>query len=212
MLGLPQSSITLAAPEFRSGSQSTDGFYPIYSPRWPYPQPGESYQHLPPNRFHTTVEDPVSTFGADVDTASYTNIRRFLSAGQLPPPDAVRVEELVNYFHFAYAEPRGPKPIALTTEVGECPWAPSHKLVLIGARAKACGAARVEGRNIVLLIDVSGSMAAKDRLPLIKTVAQHVRRHAASRTDRIAIVTYAGTSGIALPSTAARHRAHDPAT
>jgi Ca-activated chloride channel family protein len=208
--GLPQSSLNIpidAVPQATRQSPSTDGFYPIYSPRWPYPPQGESYLHLPPNRFHTAFEDPVSTFGADVDTASFSNIRRFLSAGQLPPADAVRVEELVNYFHFNYAEPRGPKPIALTTEVGDCPWAPAHKLVLVGARAKSVSTREVEGRNLVLLIDVSGSMADKDKLPLIKT-ALNMFVDTLEPADRLAIVTYAGESGIALPSTEARNRAH----
>jgi len=102
-----------------------------------YPHGREGYAHVAPNQFQSTYDQPLSTFGADVDTASYTNIRRILSGGHLPPRDAVRVEEFVNYFHFAYDEPRDGRPIAITTEVGDCPWAPSHKLVLIGARAKA---------------------------------------------------------------------------
>jgi Ca-activated chloride channel family protein len=90
--------------------------------------PGETYAEFSPNRFHATLDRPLSTFGADVDTASYSNIRRFLSSGQLPPAEAVRVEEMINYFRFDYAAPRGPHPIALTTEIGDCPWAPGHKL------------------------------------------------------------------------------------
>ena len=173
------------------------------APYWP-PQSNESYAHVDPNRFHRTADQPLSTFGADVDTASYTNVRRFLSAGQLPPPDAVRVEELVNFFKFDYAEPRGGAPLALTTEVGDCPWAPTHKLVLVGARARS-STHESEGRNIVLLIDVSGSMQPDDRLPLIKS-ALALFVDTLRPDDRIAIVTYAGTSGIALPSTLARNR------
>ena len=158
------------------GGAAAGGGYPmdrIEAP-WPgtryYPAPsGESYAHVDANRFHATRNEPLSTFGADVDTASYSNIRRFLSNGQLPPSDAVRVEEIVNYFRFPYAQPTGGRPIGLTAEVGDCPWAPSHKLVLIGARARSSSAREIEGRNIVLLIDVSGSMAPAERLPLIKT-------------------------------------------
>lgn len=167
---------------------------------------GERYARVEPNPFRTTSDEPLSTFAADVDTASYANVRRFLSAGQLPPANAVRVEEMINYFRFDYAEPRDGRPIALTTEVGECPWAPAHKLVLIGARAKVPSGREIEGRNIVLLIDVSGSMAPAERLPLIKTaLAQFV--DTLKPDDRIAIVTYAGNSGVALPSTPVRERA-----
>jgi Ca-activated chloride channel family protein len=165
----------------------------------------EAYQHSAPNRFEVARRSPLSTFGADVDTASFSNVRRFLGAGQLPPADAVRVEELVNYFRFPYAEPRADRPIGLTTEVGPCPWAPTHKLVLIGARAKAQSNNDVGSRNLVLLIDVSGSMESPDRLPLIKT-ALGLFVDTLREDDRVAIVTYAGTSGLALPSTEVRNR------
>ena len=196
----------------QAGGGGRGGGYPmdkIEAP-WPgtryYPSPsGESYAHVDANRFHSTRNEPLSTFGADVDTASYSNIRRFLSSGQLPPSDAVRVEEIVNYFRFPYAAPTGGRPIGLTAEVGDCPWAPSHKLVLIGARARSSSAREIEGRNIVLLIDVSGSMAPAERLPLIRT-ALGMFVDTLSADDRIAIVTYAGSSGVALPSTPVRRR------
>ena len=119
---------------------------------WPmYPQPsGETYTSIEPNRFQRTLDHPLSTFGADVDTASYSNARRMLSSGQLPPSEAIRVEEFVNYFHFGYDAPRDGRPMALTTEIGDCPWAPSHKLVLIGARAALPAPREVSGRNLVL--------------------------------------------------------------
>ncbi len=166
---------------------------------------GERYAHVEPNRFHSTRAQPLSTFGADVDTASYANVRRFLSSGQLPPRDAVRIEELINYFRYDYGAPAGNSPIALTTEIGDCPWAPSHKLVLIGARARTPDPREIEGRNIVLLLDVSGSMAPADRLPMIKT-ALGMFVDTLEPDDRLAIVTYAGSSGLALPSTPARRR------
>lgn len=147
----------------------------------------------------------MSTFGADVDTASYANVRRFLSRGQQPPPDAVRIEELINYFRFDYALPGNTHPFALTTEIGECPWAPSHRLVLIGARAKAPASREITRRNLVLLLDVSGSMASPDKLPLIQT-ALGLFVDTLAPDDRLAIVTYAGTSGVALPSTPVRRR------
>jgi Ca-activated chloride channel family protein len=170
-----------------------------------YPHSGERYARIEPNRFQSAFEHPLSTFGADVDTASYTNVRRFLSQGQLPPRDAVRVEEFVNYFRFAYASPRDGRPMAITTEIADCPWAPAHKLVLIGARARASQPREVEGRNIVLLLDVSGSMAPPERLPLIQS-ALRMFVDTLDTDDRLAIVTYAGTSGVALPSTSMRHR------
>ena len=167
---------------------------------------GELYAGVEPNRFHATRERPLSTFGADVDTASYTNVRRFLSEGQLPPRDAVRVEEFVNYFRFGYPAPRpGNRPIAITTEIGDCPWAPGHKLVLIGARAAAPIAREVTGRNLVLLVDVSGSMAPADRLPMLKS-ALRMFVDTLQPDDRLSIVTYAGTSGVALLPTPARRR------
>jgi Ca-activated chloride channel family protein len=174
----------------------------IYSP---YQESRDRYDGVEPNRFKTTIEHPLSTFGADVDTASYVNVRRFLSNGQLPPADAVRVEDFLNYFKPDYAQPRGGQPLALTTEIGDCPWAPGHKLVLVGARARAASAQQREGRNIVLLLDVSGSMAPDDRLPLIKT-ALGLFVDTLNPDDRLAIVTYAGSSGVALPSTPVRRR------
>ena len=132
---------------------------------WPYPESRDRYDGVEPNRFKNTLEHPLSTFGADVDTASFVNVRRFLSNGQLPPTDAVRVEDFLNYFKPDYAQPRGGQPLALTAEIGDCPWAPSHKPVLIGAQlGRVSRDAR--GRNIVLLLDVSiyaGRSAALDQ-------------------------------------------------
>jgi len=188
-----------------AASPTADAQYiQIVPPQYPW-YSTESYDHVPPNRFQSTAERPLSTFGADVDTASYSNVRRFLSQGQLPPSDAVRIEELVNYFHFGYAAPRDGRPVAITTEIGDCPWAPAHKLVLIGARARSSSAREIEGRNLVLLVDVSGSMAPPERLPMIRT-ALGMFVDTLRPDDRIAIVTYAGTSGVALPPTPARER------
>jgi Ca-activated chloride channel homolog len=172
---------------------------------WSSNRDAESYRHVRSNQFQSTRNNPLSTFGADVDTASYTNVRRFLSRGQLPPRDAVRVEELINYFRFGYAAPQGRLPLSLRTEVGDCPWDAEHQLVLIGARARSSSPREIEGRNITLLLDVSGSMAPADRLPMIKT-ALGMFVDTLRPDDRLAIVTYAGTSGVALPSTPVRQR------
>ena len=198
MGAVPQSTIGVSERQYRD---VVDAPWSGYR----YPHSGERYAHVDPNRFQSALRQPLSTFGADVDTASYSNVRRFLSNGQLPPRDAVRVEEFINTFRFAYDEPRGTRPLALTTEVGDCPWAPTHKLVLIGARARASSVRQIEGRNLVLLIDVSGSMAPDDRLPLIRT-ALGMFVDTLQHDYRLAIVTYAGTSGVALPSTPVRRR------
>ena len=181
-----------------------DSFYAQTSP-----QPNtEHYAPIRSNPFLLAADHPLSTFAADVDTASYTNVRRFLSKGQLPPADAVRVEELVNYFRFAYPEPTDGRPVSITTEISSCPWAPSHKLALIGLRAKPIAEAH-EGRNLTLLIDVSGSMDSPDKLPLIKS-ALRMFVDTLRDDDRIAIVVYASATGLVLPATpgARRERIH----
>jgi Ca-activated chloride channel family protein len=170
-----------------------------------YGATGETYAPIRPNRFELTSEKKLSTFGADVDTASFTNVRRMLASGQEPPRDAVRIEELVNYFRFNYPSPRDGKPVAITTEIGDAPWAPSHKLVLIGARAATPPKQTYEGRNIVLLIDVSGSMSPPERLPMIKT-ALKMFVDTLTGDDTLSIVTYAGSSGVVLPPTNGRER------
>jgi Ca-activated chloride channel family protein len=164
-----------------------------------------SYAPIIANPFHLVADQPLSTFAADVDTASYTNVRRFLTKGQLPPADAVRVEELVNYFRFGYAAPTNGRPVSITTELSDCPWAPDHKLALIGLRAKPIDDRSVAGRNITLLLDVSGSMEPPERLPLIKT-ALRMWVDTLRDEDRVAIVVYAGASGLALPATSGRNR------
>jgi Ca-activated chloride channel family protein len=215
--GLPQSTINITIDGVTSlpgVARSSDQFYAV--PRLdqiqavPVRPDGERYAPIVSNPFRLTSEHPLSTFAADVDTASYTNVRRFLSRGELPPPDAVRVEELVNYFRFAYPEPRGSDPVSITTEIGDCPWAPGHKLALIGLRARPIDDRDAPGRNITLLLDVSGSMAPPERLPLIKT-ALRMFVDTLRDEDRIAIVVYANASGLVLPATrgSERQRIHD---
>ncbi|MEO6237459.1 MAG: von Willebrand factor type A domain-containing protein [Vicinamibacterales bacterium] len=142
----------------------------------------------------------MSTFSIDVDTASYANVRRFLNEGRLPPPDAVRVEELINYFKFDYADGSADAPFAVTTEVAVCPWNSRHTLALIGLQARRTPAARTPPRNLVFLLDVSGSMSSNDKLPLVRNATKMLAETLTAR-DRVAIVTYAGTTGVALPST-----------
>src|SRR5262245_27183981 len=118
----------------------------------------EGYERITDNQWHEVPHRPLSTFSADVDTASYSNVRRFLNNGQAPPKDAVRIEELINYFQYDYPEPRNGKPIAVTTAIGECPWNRQHRLALIGLQARKIDTSRIPPLNLVFLIDVSWSM------------------------------------------------------
>jgi len=160
----------------------------------------EAYDRIEDNSFRRVADDPLSTFSIDVDTASYANVRRFLNGGSLPPADAVRIEELVNYFRFDYPRPTNGAPFSVSTEVTACPWNPAHRLALIGLQAKPIDLSTIEGRNLVFLLDVSGSMMPPDKLPLIRT-AMRMLVDTLSERDRIAIVVYAGASGLVLPST-----------
>ena len=160
----------------------------------------EAYDHIEENRFRRVDADPLSTFSIDVDTASYANVRRFLSDGELPPAGAVRTEELINYFRFGYPEPSGSDPFSITTELAACPWNPKHRLALIGLQGRALDARDPAPRNLVFLIDVSGSMMPADKLPLVRT-AMRMLADVLTERDRVAIVVYAGASGLVLPST-----------
>ncbi len=170
----------------------------------------EGYDRIDDNPFRLATQDPLSTFSIDVDTASYANVRRFLNGGSLPPRDAVRVEELINYFRFDYPQPVSGTPFSVTTELTACPWNPQHRLALVGLQARALDIDTVAARNLVFLLDVSGSMEPADKLPLIRT-AMRMLVDTLTERDRIAIVVYAGASGIVLPSTngARKDRIHE---
>ncbi len=160
----------------------------------------ETYKKEVENDFMNVATNPLSTLSIDVDRASYSNIRRFINNGQIPPADAVRIEEMVNYFHYDYPEPEGTDPIAIVTELTECPWNKKHKLLHIGMQAQKMDIADLPPSNLVFLIDVSGSMGEYNKLPLVKQslklLVQNLREE-----DRIAIVVYAGNAGLVLPST-----------
>ena len=159
----------------------------------------EAYDRIEDNSFRSVRTDPLSTFSIDVDTASYANVRRFLSEGTLPPADAVRIEEMINYFRFDYPQPRSGEPFSVTTELAACPWNPRHRLALIGLQARPLDDKRLD-RNLVFLLDVSGSMMPPDKLPLVKK-AMRMLVDTLTGGDRIAIVVYAGASGLVLPAT-----------
>ena len=183
--------------------------------RLPDPPPGaefaprntESYDLIRDNDFLGATQNPLSTFSIDVDTASYAILRRFINQGTRPPRDAVRIEEMLNAFRYSYAPPKGRDPFAASIEVAAAPWAPTHRLVRIGLKAREVPAAERPVANLVFLLDVSGSMDAPNKLPLLKE-ALRLLVGRLRPDDRVAIVTYAGNTGLALPSTPARRR-HD---
>jgi Ca-activated chloride channel family protein len=160
----------------------------------------EAYASIAENAFRRVADEPLSTFSIDVDTASYANVRRFLTDGALPPPDAVRVEEMVNYFRFEYPQPTGDVPFSITTELAEAPWNATHRLVLVGLQGREIAQADMAPRNLVFLLDVSGSMTSPDKLPLVRNAMRMLVETLEPR-DRVAIVVYAGNSGLVLPST-----------
>lgn len=161
---------------------------------------GERYAEIDENPFLNTSRAPLSTFSIDVDTASYANVRRFLNQGQLPPKDAVRIEELINYFEYDYPTPTGDVPFSVHTDVAVCPWNQKNKLVHIGLQGKKVALDNVPPSNLVFLLDVSGSMNDPNKLPLLKD-SLRILVNQLSTKDRVAIVVYAGASGLVLPST-----------
>jgi Ca-activated chloride channel family protein len=160
----------------------------------------EAYSPIVDNPLLAAKEHPLSTFSADVDTASFSNARRFLRDGQLPPKDSIRVEEWLNYFSYPYTPPTGDAPVAIHTEVSGCPWAPEHRLVRIGIKARPITQATTPPRNLVFLVDVSGSMQPANKLPLLKHGLSLLARTLRPE-DTVAIVVYAGASGLVLPAT-----------
>jgi len=170
----------------------------------PAPTSREQYEHIAERGFTLARSEPLSTFSIDVDTASYANMRRFLTDGSLPPKDAVRVEELINYFEYDYPAPAA-EPLAIRTELGPCPWNEAHQLLHVGLKARELQRDRVPPRNLVFLIDVSGSMEDADKLPLLKHAMGRLVSQLRSE-DRIAIVVYAGSEGLVLPPTSGDRR------
>jgi Ca-activated chloride channel homolog len=164
------------------------------------PHNTEEYAHLRENGFRPTSSAPLSTFSIDVDKASYSNVRRFLTQGSLPPADAVRVEEMINYFSYDLPEPRSDHPFSVTTEVGQAPWARDHRLVRIGIQGQRLRSDRLPPNNLVFLIDVSGSMNPENKLPLVKRSLRYLVEQLREE-DQVSIVVYAGAAGLVLPCT-----------
>ncbi|MDR2679490.1 MAG: VWA domain-containing protein, partial [Tannerella sp.] len=166
---------------------------------------GESYRAFEENVFLSPYEYPLSTFSVDVDAASYSNIRRMINMGELPPKDAVRIEEMVNYFSYDCPQPDGADPVRISTEVGACPWNDRNRLVKIGLKAREIPSEDLPASNFVFLIDVSGSMYGPGRLGLVKSSLKLLLNNLRGE-DRVAIVAYAGAAGEVLPSTPADDR------
>jgi Ca-activated chloride channel family protein len=165
----------------------------------------EEYDVISENRFLSVKNSALSTFSIDVDAASYSNLRRFLKQGQLPPSGVVRSEELINYFDYHYPQPSGQRPFAVYTELAECPWNRQHQLVSIGLQGRKIPVDHLPASNLVFLIDVSGSMEAENKLPLVKNslklLADQLREQ-----DKVALVVYAGNAGLVLPATSGANK------
>jgi Ca-activated chloride channel homolog len=160
----------------------------------------EAYNRIYDNPFQRVSISPLSTFSIDVDTASYTNVRRFINEGQLPPKDAVRIEELINYFTYDYPQPTDNRPFSITTEISAAPWNSKHKLVKIGLQGKRLAAENLPPSNLVFLLDVSGSMDEPNKLPLLKQSLRLLTNQLTEK-DLVSIVVYAGAAGVVLPPT-----------
>jgi Ca-activated chloride channel homolog len=186
------------------GDKSVDDLQGVRAPSAPFNT--EAYDHTPENPFVLVAQDPRSTFSVDVDTASYAIVRRFLNGGELPPKDAVRIEELVNYFPYAYAPPTDGRPFAVHMDTVACPWKPAHRLVRVALKGRDIPRGERPPANLVFLLDVSGSMAEPNKLPLVKAAVRLLVNELGPR-DRVAIVVYAGAEGLALASTPATERA-----
>jgi Ca-activated chloride channel family protein len=160
----------------------------------------EVYEPIVENLFFSAYEDPLSTFGVDVDTASYSNVRRFLTDQQLPPPNAVRIEELVNYFSYDYAPPAAGQPFSVNVEAANCAWSPGHQLVRIALKGREIPRDQRPASNLVFLVDVSGSMQAENKLPLVK-LGLNLLTKQMTESDQVAIVTYSDSAVQRLEST-----------
>lgn len=166
----------------------------------------ESYGEISENGFLNPKDQPLSTFAVDVDGASYTNLRRFINNGQLPPKDAVRIEEMINYFKYDIKGPESGRPVALHTELSSAPWNTQHRLLRVGLKAKEVRTEKLPPSNLVFLVDVSGSMWAENKLPLVKSSLKMLVDQLREK-DLVAIVTYAGNVSLKLESTPGNQKA-----
>ena len=165
----------------------------------------EGYEHIIENPYLKASDNPLSTFSIDVDAASYSNVRRIINDGQLPPTGAVRIEEMVNYFSYQYPQPQGNDPFSVNTEIAACPWNTKHQLALIGLQGKTILYQTLPASNLVFLVDVSGSMIEPDKLPLVQASLSLLVDQLRPQ-DRVSLVAYAGNAGLVLPSTSGENK------
>ncbi|WP_278352625.1 vWA domain-containing protein [Chryseobacterium gleum] len=168
----------------------------------PVTQNNESYDAFVENPFELTRNQPLSTFSIDVDNASYSNVRRMINNGQVVDKNAVRIEEMVNYFKYDYPQPKNENPFSINTEYSDAPWNPKHKLLKIGLQGKNLLMDKLPASNLVFLIDVSGSMSDENKLPLLKSSFKVLLNQLRPK-DKVGIVVYAGSAGMVLPPTSA---------
>ncbi|MBM96124.1 MAG: hypothetical protein CMI09_09815 [Oceanospirillaceae bacterium] len=200
---MPRAKVAVGAAQLSAGHAAIHPPMPSPHPVLPpngEPENNEVYDRIVENGFKTVLTDPLSTFSIDVDTASYTNVRRMLNDGQLPPADAVRIEEMINYFTYDYPRPTGEHPFSVYSEIAPAPWNTDHQLVHIGLSGKAIPTADLPSSNLVFLLDVSGSMNYGNKLPLLKR-AFRLLVDQLDEKDRVSIVVYAGAAGVVLEPT-----------
>lgn len=196
MPGMPTQDMTARVNMEWLGSRSKQGYHLANDDGYNR----EGYDHIQENGFRSVKQEPLSTFSIDVDGASYSNVRRFINNNTLPPAGAVRVEEMINYFQYGYAQPKSGQPFAVHGEMAECPWNSGHRLVLLGVQGRKMPVEDLPSSNLTFLVDVSGSMATPEKLPLVKQalalLAEQLREQ-----DKVSIVVYAGAAGTVLPPT-----------
>ncbi len=189
-----QEQLRYAEPEIKADSEVKDGLTDEGKFNT------EDYDNIVENKFLASTQNPLSTFSIDVDEAAYSNVRRYLQNGSVPPPGAVRIEEMINYFNYIYPKPKNGNPFTVITEISECPWNPQHKLVHIGLQGKEIPVDNLPPSNMVFLVDVSGSMDEPNKLPLVQA-SMNMLVDQLREKDKVAIVVYAGNAGLVLPST-----------
>ena len=195
--GAKQLAKPASAPVPRSPTMTQDS---SQKSEVPEPSNREAYDRIEENPFLRVSNNPLSTFSIDVDAASYSNVRRFINEGKLPPKDAVRIEELINYFPYEYPQPEGDRPFSVSTEISQAPWNPDHRLVHIGLQGKKISTENLPPSNLVFLLDASGSMEEPNKLPLLKS-AFRLLVNELRPNDKVSIVVYAGAAGVVLPPT-----------
>lgn len=193
----PTYSMPSAAPAYEAPSYEQAPASEEYFENEPYDASSEEYGRFVESGFRSPSKDPLSTFSIDVDTASYSNIRRYIRDGMLPPADAVRIEECINYFPYGYGGPSSPDPVDIGVTISECPWNKGRHLARISLKARELEEDKAPVSNLVFLLDVSGSMESYDKLPLVKYAITRLTENL-SESDRISIVVYAGASGVVL--------------